>query len=695
MPTAATVPVKMAQRRDTAANWTSANPTLLAGEIGIESDTNKIKIGNGSTAWTSLGYRPWSQVSAYPLVNADIASAAAIAYSKLATLTSGNIVLGSSANVATSTAVTGDVTISNTGVTAIASGVIVNADVNASAAIAGTKISPDFGSQATVTTGTNTAASFIPTSNSIPSNGIYLPGANQVAVATNGSGRLFVDASGNVGVNETTPLFPLVVRSAGTCVQQYKRGTTVLGYIGEADQILTSGLTTDLAVKADGNLVFGAGSLNERLRITSAGLVGIGSSSPVSKINSVISQADNAAASDTTLANSFLHLGGGEYGINRYFLTTYGYSTGRTNSGAFIGAIGASASGFGKYDLVFGTRDVTTDTAPDTRMIIKTDGKVGIGVTSPAGSTTGPSLDVNGPLFVRSPIVAHQTNAGVLQYTSNETSIRSYGGAAGSGQIVFNTGGGGGSADAEAVRIDSSRRLLVGTSSTAQAATAIFQGYDGVSTNPAVVRLCRGVATPADGDPLGYLTFGDSGQYSSGQIAVFRDGGTWTSGTSMPTRLTFSTTADGGSSPTERLRITSTGQVRLAGAGITFNGDTAAANELDDYEEGTFTPTVGAGITINSGTPAYSGFYTKIGRMVHITISQTAGNITATVGAGSVFTGLPFTPGTLLHACSVTNGAPNISGTGSIYNSPGTGVIYIGFTATSQTNLTFTGTYFV
>ena len=140
MPTATTVPVKMAQRRDTAANWTSANPTLLAGEIGIESDTNKIKLGTGSASWTSLGYTPWSQVSAYPLVNADIAAAAAIAYSKLATLTSGNIVLGSSANVATSQAVTGDVTISNTGVTAIAAGVIVNADINASAAIAGSKI---------------------------------------------------------------------------------------------------------------------------------------------------------------------------------------------------------------------------------------------------------------------------------------------------------------------------------------------------------------------------------------------------------------------------------------------------------------------------------------------------------------------------------------------------------------------------
>lgn len=43
-------------RRGTAAQWTSANPTLASGEWGYETDTGKIKIGNGSTAWTSLGY---------------------------------------------------------------------------------------------------------------------------------------------------------------------------------------------------------------------------------------------------------------------------------------------------------------------------------------------------------------------------------------------------------------------------------------------------------------------------------------------------------------------------------------------------------------------------------------------------------------------------------------------------------------
>jgi hypothetical protein len=40
----------------TAAQFTTANPTLLAGQFGLESDTNLLKIGNGSTAWTSLPY---------------------------------------------------------------------------------------------------------------------------------------------------------------------------------------------------------------------------------------------------------------------------------------------------------------------------------------------------------------------------------------------------------------------------------------------------------------------------------------------------------------------------------------------------------------------------------------------------------------------------------------------------------------
>jgi hypothetical protein len=43
-------------RRGSASQWSTVNPTLSSGEVGYETDTNKFKIGNGSTAWSSLDY---------------------------------------------------------------------------------------------------------------------------------------------------------------------------------------------------------------------------------------------------------------------------------------------------------------------------------------------------------------------------------------------------------------------------------------------------------------------------------------------------------------------------------------------------------------------------------------------------------------------------------------------------------------
>jgi hypothetical protein len=77
---------------------------------------------------------------------------------------------------------------------------------------------------------------------------------------------------------------------------------------------------------------------------------------------------------------------------------------------------------------------------------------------------------------------------------------------------------------------------------------------------------------------------------------------------------------NGTGSGTERMRILSSG-------GITFNGDTAAANALDDYEEGTFTPTITSGIT-SVGYSAQTGYYTKIGNLVmfNLRIATSSGN---------------------------------------------------------------------
>jgi hypothetical protein len=77
--------------------------------------------------------------------------------------------------------------------------------------------------------------------------------------------------------------------------------------------------------------------------------------------------------------------------------------------------------------------------------------------------------------------------------------------------------------------------------------------------------------------------------------------------------------------------------------GIQFNGDTAAANALDDYEEGSWTPivTFGGGTT-GQTYAANQGSYTKIGRQVSVTCYVEFSNKGTSTGA-SVLTGLPFT----------------------------------------------------
>ena len=63
--------IRIQLRRDTAANWTAANPVLRAGEVGIESDTLKMKVGDGTTAWSSItNYMNITQAS----LSTDLAS---------------------------------------------------------------------------------------------------------------------------------------------------------------------------------------------------------------------------------------------------------------------------------------------------------------------------------------------------------------------------------------------------------------------------------------------------------------------------------------------------------------------------------------------------------------------------------------------------------------------------------------------
>jgi hypothetical protein len=179
-------------------------------------------------------------------------------------------------------------------------------------------------------------------------------------------------------------------------------------------------------------------------------------------------------------------------------------------------------------------------------LVLLREGSLGIGTTTPAYT-----LDVNGTCRFTNgtnPYVAlyNGSNTAYLQVSSGDLNLV----PPSSGNTTFSAGGG------EAVRIDTNKRLLVGTSSTSEVGRAVFQGNSAFSTGTSIVKLTLGNASPGSADELGKIQFADSSHVSAAQIAGLRDGGTWTSGSSHPTRLVFSTTADGAASPTERMRIT-------------------------------------------------------------------------------------------------------------------------------------------
>jgi len=97
------------------------------------------------------------------IVNADINASAAITYSRLATLADGNILVGNGSGVATSVNPSGDIDISNAGAFSISSGAIVNADVNTNALIAYSKLAALADGNILIGNGSNVAVSVNPT----------------------------------------------------------------------------------------------------------------------------------------------------------------------------------------------------------------------------------------------------------------------------------------------------------------------------------------------------------------------------------------------------------------------------------------------------------------------------------------------------------------------------------------------------
>ena len=193
------------------------------------------------------------------------------------------------------------------------------------------------------------------------------------------------------------------------------------------------------------------------------------------------------------------------------------------------------------------------------------------------------------------------------------------GSASGDSVITFGTNLLFGVQTSEKVRIDSSGRLLIGGTSHATSASVRTLNLIATSTTEAAIVLSRS-------NSLGGSTAG-------------RDIKLETNGD-----LTINTHNVG-----EKVRFLNAG-------GITFNGDTATANALDDYEEGTWTPT-----QPTIGTNSASGTYTKIGRYVFASMFLTLP--TNSSGQPFYIDSLPFT--------ALNNSGTNIHGGYAIYTTYG------------------------
>nr|BAR36310.1 hypothetical protein [uncultured Mediterranean phage uvMED] len=193
-----------------------------------------------------------------------------------------------------------------------------------------------------------------------------------------------------------------------------------------------------------------------------------------------------------------------------------------------------------------------------------------------------------------------------------------------------------------AMRIDTSGRLKINhTDHPGQLDNTFISIHDtngggGISKNYAMMQVNNyGTGSPGDLSGIGFGA-GAGNAYIKGSIGFMRTGGygqgdfTFNLNTDNDTTLVNNTD--------ELVRI-------QKGGGISFNGDTAADNALDDYEEGTFTPAYDAGGGVSFSYPQQYGFYTKIGDKVtfELYLQAHASNITSGNGGNSVsITGLPF-----------------------------------------------------
>jgi hypothetical protein len=390
---------------------------------------------------------------------------------------------------------------------------------------------------------------------------------------------------------------------------------------------VTSGST---AGNLGGDLLFltkpDGGALTERLRLDSSGNLGIGTSSPDSKLHVV-------SGASTTLAQ--LRIGFNGTSVNYYDANTHYF---RDGSG------------------------------PTNRMILDASGNLGLGVTPSAWQSGRTAFQFGAVAFLRGDSSASEIGANAFFngtnwiYTTTGAASRLNQAASVFSWHTAPSGTAGNTISfTQAMTLDASGNLALGGT------TNKVTGLSGSGT---------GMTIQASAAPiLGIWDTSDATYYLNlGQIS--ENSYLWNIGNGF---LSF------GTNNTERARITSGGNLLVGTTtnnasggviqvsnGITFPATQSAssdANTLDDYEEGTWTPNQGSGLTV-VGAFSSSAVYTKIGNLVYVR-GYVQGATSISIAAGGVLTSnLPFSNG--FDACGGNCTNYNVNQTSGAYIQNGT-----------------------
>lgn len=408
---------------------------------------------------------------------------------------------------------------------------------------------------------------------------------------------------------------------------QSSSGNFLLRTVNDADTAAYTRLKVDHAT-GDVSFYEDTGTTAKMVWDASAESLGIGTASPRTQL-------DISSTSPTiTLTSPAINWAGGEVlgGIDWYTLDSSGIGAHEIGN-IFLEQKGTSSTPV--VDMVFTTS--TANASPTERMRIDSTGNVGIGTASPSlvGGDAGVVAHVSSA--TRAGVRVTQTPSG------GDTELRSFGG--GGSQLINNANGhlSFGTNGSERARIDSSGNLLVGTTSNSSNVAGVTLGNGGLVTG------CRSANYSAifnrlstDGDIAQFrkdgATVGSIGSTSS-QLYI----GSTVSGVRFGSSTVFPANSDGSSSDADTDLGTSSVRFKdlYLGGGV-YLGGTGAANKLDDYEEGVWTPTITGSTTAGTHSSIIrGGEYVKVGSKVTVSFFYSGSSGT---GSGELrLGGLPFT----------------------------------------------------